>query len=173
MYFDLVIFNFIYGATGHSKLLDFLGIFFADYVPYLLLACLLFLYFKKDRGMVFLAIGSGLVARFIVKTGILFFWQRPRPYIELPWIQKLIPMFSFDSFQSFPSGHALFFFAASTIVFLYHKKWGMGFLSASVLMGLARIFVGVHWPSDIVAGALLGIATALVIYFGYKKTPRF
>jgi len=170
MYFDLAIFNFLHGAAGRSDLLDILGIFLADVLPYVLgLSLVSFLFFKKYRTMVFLAIASGLLARFFIKTAIVLFYQRPRPYITLPGVSKLIWMPAFDAFQSFPSGHMLFFFAASTILYLFNKKWGIFFFACSAVIGVTRIFTGVHWPSDILAGALLGIAVGLAIHWFYKN----
>jgi undecaprenyl-diphosphatase len=81
--------------------------------------------------------------------------------------------------SSFPSGHAAFFFALSTVLLLYNKKfyprpkfwWGAGlfFFLASFLISIARVFVGIHWPSDILAGAAIGIFSGwLIILFSRK-----
>ncbi len=173
MSLDSAVFNFIYGFSGRSPVLDFLGIFSADYLPYILILFLLvLLLFQKYRTMAVLALASGITARFAVKELILMFYQRPRPYIALPEISKLIWSPAFENLQSFPSGHALFFFAASTMVYLFNKKLGIAFFAISIIIGLARVFVGVHWPSDILAGALLGGLTSFIIYqfsITYKK----
>jgi len=68
-----------------------------------------------------------------------------------------------EDYQSFPSGHALFFFAAATAIWHYDKKLGYAFFFAAALISSARIFVGVHWPSDVIAGAALGILTGWTI----------
>ena len=64
---------------------------------------------------------------------------------------------------AFPSGHAAFFFALSTVVYFYNKKAGIGFFVASFLISISRVFGGVHWPTDILAGVLVGIFSAWFI----------
>ena len=166
--FDLILFNAINGLAGQFKLLDALGIFLAHWLPYVLVLILLGLAFKNWK-MTLVALISAGTASLIVKRIILFFIQRPRPYMVLSEAHTLISKSASESFQAFPSGHALFFFALAMAVYFYHKKWGIVFFIGAALMGLARIFVGVHWPSDILAGAILGVATACVIRALYVK----
>ena len=119
--------------------------------------------------MVIVALFSGLVARFAIKPWVVFFYNRPRPYVTLPFVHKLIPTFFFSDVQSFPSGHALFFFAVSVAIYGFNKKLGIVFFLASGVMAMARIFVGVHWPSDILAGAFLGAIAGLIMRWFYVK----
>ncbi len=64
---------------------------------------------------------------------------------------------------SFPSGHAAFFFALSTAVYFYNKKWGVFFFIASSLLSIGRIMGGVHYPSDILGGAIIGVLCAYLV----------
>lgn len=178
MYNDFEIFRYLNGLANLSSDLDNVGIFLADYLQYLLGVILLVLLFwpKKDivknRSMVLVAAVSAVFARLVLKTIILWFYPRPRPYVSLPSVHQLVGVSPSETLQSFPSGHTLFFFAISTAVYIYNKKLGILFYIASIAMGLARIFVGVHWPSDIIAGALFGIVTTLVVqkyYLKYKQ----
>ena len=177
-YYDVKIFEAINGLANRWVIADALGIFLADYLPYLLGILVLSFFFwpKKDRmknrSMVLVSIASGIVSRVIVKTAIVFFYPRPRPYIILSFAHKLISLSATDNFQAFPSGHAIFFFALSTAVYFYNKKLGIFFFFSSLVMGLARIFTGVHWPSDILGGLLFGAITAYGVqrfYLKYKK----
>jgi undecaprenyl-diphosphatase len=169
------IFYFFYNLSHHSVLFDTLSIFCADYLPYGVLLVLLYLFFKKhrvwgDKKIVLLAVGSGFVARYIVKGLIVMFFPYQRPYIVLPDVVPLIAKVPSEFYQSFPSGHTIFFFAIATIVYLYHKRLGILFFGISLLMGLARIIVGAHWPSDILVGIILGIAVGYSMYLIYTKS---
>jgi len=162
MSFDTALFEALNSLAGSSALLDSVAVFFASYSQFLWVLFLLILYFipsKKmatHREMVSLSIIAALVARYAVKNSILFFYSRPRPF-EVSEVHQLVVTPIVENFQSFPSGHALFFFAIATVIFLFRKDWGVFAYAAAILMGIARVYAGVHWPSDILAGALLGI----------------
>ena len=157
MNIDLYIFNLINGFSGKWPWLDSANIFLAKYLLYILVIALgLFavLNLKKYWKVVFVSLVAGVVARFIVGTIIRFLWFKERPFVVL----HLIPLIDKDpSEASFPSGHMLFLFAISTVIYLYNKKIGWGFYIASAIIGIARIYVRVHWPVDIFMGAIIGI----------------
>jgi undecaprenyl-diphosphatase len=119
--------------------------------------------------MVFQAVLSGIIARFFITEIIREVWFRARPFVENS-VNMLIPYSAKES--SFPSGHASIYFAISTIIYLYNKKLGIGFLVASFLICLSRIFVGIHWPSDILAGIVVGIGTALIVHKLFLKIKK-
>ena len=67
---------------------------------------------------------------------------------------------------SFPSGHTGSAFAAAVVMFLgLPKKYGIPILVFACLMGLSRLYVGVHYPSDVLGGALIGTGIALFTYW--------
>ncbi|MCX6719619.1 MAG: phosphatase PAP2 family protein, partial [Candidatus Staskawiczbacteria bacterium] len=66
-------------------------------------------------------------------------------------------------------GHASFYFALSTIVYYYNKKLGIFFYVCSIFIVLSRIFAGVHWPSDILAGAILGVLIGWALNKLFRK----
>lgn len=178
MNLDFYLFQNINGLASRYCWLDSLGIFFADYFGYIL-AAFLFVFlikdFKKYRIMVFLALASGVLAKFGFTELIRFFWDRPRPFIE----NNINLLLDNLNQPAFPSGHTAFFFALSALVFLYGKKEsseskflqniGLYFFACSFLIGLARVFTGVHWPLDILGGALVGIFSAWLILKIFKK----
>lgn len=167
---DLYIFNIINGLSGKWVCLDGLAIFFAKYFEYALILFLIILLavnFKKHWRIVLASLISAIVSRFIITEAIRFLWFRPRPFVSL----NLVPLINKSAEEaSFPSGHASFYFALSTCIFLYNKKIGIFFYISTFLIVLSRVYVGIHWPSDILAGALIGILTG---WMGYKISKKY
>lgn len=160
--FDLQLFLLIHNLAGKSRLLDFFGIFLADYFGYfLILAAVAIIAMESDWRKKFnyyaLLALSVIISRGILTEVIRFTYHRLRPFIALGF-NPLIP----ENSYAFPSGHAAFYFALAGVVFLLNKNWGWRFIIAASLMGLARVFVGVHWPLDIVGGTAVGFASAWV-----------
>ena len=166
--FNTFLFQKINGFAGQYIWLDRLAVFFSDYAGYVLVVILVLMFIFKSAKlswfMVLVALISAVVSRGIITTIIRFFYHHPRPFDVLT-VKQLIP----EGGYSFPSGHAAFYFALSMGVYLYNKKLGTAFFVVSILMGIARIFAGVHWPADILGGALVGIATALLVNFCARK----
>jgi len=168
MSLDFYLFQLINSWAGQYSWLDNLGVFFAKYFGYLLIFfLLLFLIknFKKYWPMVVKAFSAAILARLVIVNIIRFFYYRPRPFIA----NQVNLLLSDEPTGSFPSGHAAFYFAISTIVFLFNKKAGTFFLIASFLISIARVFSGIHWPSDILTGALIGIFSAWLITKVFRK----
>lgn len=67
------------------------------------------------------------------------------------------------SYASFPSGHATTAFATALILSFWCPRYTSLFLTLAVLVGLSRVVLGAHFPSDVMAGAVLGVGVALVV----------
>lgn len=79
---------------------------------------------------------------------------RPRPYTYFPEMTLLIaPLADY----SFPSGHTFASFASATALFLHHKKAGLAAYGLAIVIAFTRLYLYVHFPSDVLAGMLLGI----------------
>jgi undecaprenyl-diphosphatase len=65
--------------------------------------------------------------------------------------------------HSFPSGHAATAFAGATVLAAFLPRWRVPLFALAVLIGLSRLYNGVHFPTDVVAGAVLGGLVGLVV----------
>lgn len=147
---------------------DTLVIFLAKYLAYLLASgVLLFLLInsRKYLAMVIKGFGAAVLARFGVTELIRLLWPRTRPFVE----GNLNLLLEKINQAAFPSGHAAFFFALSLIVYFYNKKAGLLFFVASTLMGICRVLTGLHWPTDILGGAAVGLFSAWLIQRIFKR----
>jgi len=68
------------------------------------------------------------------------------------------------AYASFPSGHATTAFATAVLLTLWYPRWAGAWIGLAVLVGLSRVMLGSHFPSDVLAGALLGSAVALAAH---------
>lgn len=102
------------------------------------------------------AIGLG------VNQVLAHFWERVRPTFAHPDQAHLffVPP---SSDPSFPSDHATAAFAIAFAVFFLARRVGAGFLVAATLVALSRVFIGLHYPSDVVAGVLIGAGSAWIV----------
>ena len=99
---------------------------------------------------------------------------RARPYATYPeLIEDLIGVIHVPSSYSFPSGHTVSAMAVAFTVLTQHKKLGSIVLVFAILMGLSRLYVGVHFPTDVYGGMIVGAIIALFVYWAEKKiTPK-
>ncbi len=163
---DLAVFNMIYGFSGRAAWLDTLIIFCAEYVLYILLVTLVVLaasawYTGKQELLngYLLAFAGAIIARFGIEPIIHLLYHRPRPFVALQ-----IPHLITDTTSSFPSGHTIFIFALATGLLFVNRRVAYAFFAAGLIVGLARIAGGVHYPSDILGGAVLGVFVVFVVH---------
>ena len=73
---------------------------------------------------------------------------------------------------SFPSGHATTVFALATVLSLWYPRWTAAWLALAAVVGWSRIALGSHFPSDVVAGAVVGVAVVLVFFRSVPGTGK-
>ncbi|KND50431.1 MAG: Phosphatase [Parcubacteria bacterium C7867-007] len=174
MSLDLYVFNVLNSFAGQGPVSDAVIVFFATYLPFILVGWFaLYLVYKKElshRSKIvafLLALLAGSIARFAVTSPIRFFFPRDRPLAAM----DITHLFIIEA-PSFPSGHASFLFGFSTIVFFYNRTLGIVFYICTVLVCAARVAAGVHYPSDMIAGGVVGIVSAILVMYLLKK-PLF
>jgi undecaprenyl-diphosphatase len=158
------LFQLIYQFSRRNSLLDYLGVFLSQYLAYILvLGFLIFIFYKRDWRLRFFIFADGaiavILARGIITELIRFFYHSPRPFDVL----NFAPLIG-ESGYSFPSGHAAWFFALAMIVYYFNRRLGIWYFVFAAIMGIARIFVGVHWPLDILGGAAVGLLSAFLVH---------
>lgn len=87
--------------------------------------------------------------------------QRPRPFVDHP---ALHVYGSRAADFSFPSDHATAAFAIATAIVLRSRGWGAVALLMAAVLSVGRVIIGVHYPTDVIAGAALGSAAALALW---------
>ncbi len=167
---DYYLFELINGLVGRWQGLDFLGVFLSDYLGYFLITALLLLFFLRFHKFWRAVVGSllsALLARLVLTNIIYWLWARPRPFEAIEGVKTLLED---PGNASFPSGHAAFYFAIAFFLLYKNKNAGTLFFAGALLMGLARVFAGVHWPSDILGGMVVaGIAAVIIKKIIIKK----
>jgi undecaprenyl-diphosphatase len=156
------VFKNINRFAGKSELFDWFAIFCAKYLLYVMIAVLfLSALALHSKGIFFYSLLSGLVGAFVFNTLIYVFYKKQRP-AEFKSSKVLITV---PQNPSFPSRHAALAFGLSFYVFFYSYPLAIFFLICSCVIGVARVFCGVHWFSDILGGVVSGAASSVIIYY--------
>lgn len=161
------IFYFFNSLAGQNSFLDSVIFFLANDLPWVMVfvTVVYFLFIKKSPKKFFMIafmVGFSSVFTEILKWII---FRSPRPFVALSDVTQIIHISHFDSF---PSQHAAVFAALATGVFLYNKTLGTWFFVTALLIGLARIAGGAHFPFDVLVGFLIGIFVSLIFYRAVK-----
>jgi undecaprenyl-diphosphatase len=165
---DTAIFRSIYGIGASSGPMRALSIFFATYLIFLALsaAVVALVRVRRDQASRLVLVAAYLRAAAAAALGyagnalfaLVFF--RPRPFVTLG-VTSLIG--TPGTSKSFPSDHATLAFAiAGTLAFAWpQRRWQ--FLVVAALIAVGRVMAGVHYPTDVLAGALVGLCWAWAV----------
>lgn len=177
---DKYILVYLNDLMTQNEWITFVVLILARYLIIVFIAVMIYLWFRKspkdkdghlgigyheNRQAVVYAIFA-LAIGFTIDLIISYLFPRPRPFISYPELVKNLDL-TVD-LTSFPSRHAMAVFAMATSVWmadLWHfRNWGILLFIVAFLISIARIAAGVHYPSDIVGGMILGIVSAWIIH---------
>jgi undecaprenyl-diphosphatase len=176
---DSFLFASVYSFALRNVWTDSIIIFFAAYWEYVVPIVLLFYLWSpkfnkaelKSRALIVgVSVFSAIVARFGFASLIRYFYPRQRPFV-FEGVDALITQNPLEA--SFPSGHATFFMAIAVYLLLAgNKKLGWFMFASAILIGVARVSAAVHWPSDVIAGWILGAGVSYIIFMLTKKYAK-
>jgi len=153
-----------------AKIFSFLGSLY--FWSIIIVAWFFYGFVTKDYDLLVLFVSGfeqSLIIHVIIRYGLI---RRNRPYIKLKKegvkrhdLFLRIPYLMSDSEEkSFPSGHVTFFFLFGIILAYYFNSWPIFliFFSLDIIMGVSRVILGVHFPTDIIFGFVFGFLYALL-----------
>lgn len=156
--------------AGKSDFLNAL-LFGLNKISLVLFGLVLVFYFFKNRKIFWTGLFSTILARGVLTELIRFLIPRPRPFIALENVKKLVKQNPLE--PSFPSGHAALMFAIAFTVSLFNKKIGGILIVVALILSLIRVYAGVHYPSDILGGIIVaGTSVYLAQKFIRRRTDR-
>jgi undecaprenyl-diphosphatase len=174
---DSDLFAAINGLAGRQAALDAAAVGLTSFGPYFLVAGLLGLWLwpgtreqrdRRQRAVLLAAIATSVAM--LLNQGIIRVWARPRPFM----VRAATVLVRGSGDPSFPSDHATFVFGVVTALLITFRR-GAGAWAAfvlAVLIAISRIYVGQHYPTDVVGGAVIGAGFSLAISPAMPRIER-
>jgi len=160
---------FVNGMAGRSQFLDSIMLFFARDLVYIVFGTALFcigMYIRKKEWQPVVYFFATMAVSFVLLQFMSFLNVDHRPFMD----HHLTQLLAHAPGKSFPSDHTTVStaIAIGVLFFTRFKKVGALLLVAAVVIGTSRVYVGVHYPADILGGLLTGFLGGLVVY-GIKR----
>jgi undecaprenyl-diphosphatase len=105
----------------------------------------------------------------LLATGLKALIDRPRPFDSVP---EADPLIHGTIGSALPSGHAATSFAGAVVLSAFAPRAAPGFFLLAVAISFSRVYVGVHYPSDVLAGVALGALVGLLALLAVRRLPR-
>ncbi|AZN42682.1 undecaprenyl-diphosphatase [Paenibacillus albus] len=157
------LFQLINQLAGYWDGIDDVMEIFAQDIVWIMLTILAVLWFsgkeQNQKATFYACLSAGtalMIGAFIISPAV----NHPRPFVG-HMVHQLIPHVADPSF---PSDHSTLAFALAFNVMLYNRKLGKLMFLLAVLTGFARVYVGVHYPADILGGCVLSSIVSIVIF---------
>lgn len=142
-------------------------------LPVLAIVCAgLCLRLRLDGVFTFVLLLAVLGCADLMGNGLKHLLAQPRPCLELgdlSWMPATCP----GARRGMPSNHALNYFTVATFLWatLGERRVGLPLVSIACAVGLSRVYLGRHYPSQVIAGALIGVALGLCFAWAFSRTP--
>lgn len=160
------IFYFFYNLSHQSESFDKFIVFVAETLPYIVIIfASVFIFFYLKNSKIFFWVFFSSIFAWVCAYALKLLFHTDRPFLAL---LDVTPLWV-ESGYAFPSGHATFFMALAFAIYLSHKKAGYVFIFLALIIGLARIAAGIHFPVDILGGFVLGGSVAYLVNYWYKN----
>lgn len=157
------LFFLIFNLSHKSVFWDQFMIFSTNYLIYLSLFAIFLIAFKgkvRERKALILILFSLPLAILLIKL-IHIFINEPRPFVTF----NFQPLTDNNPDPSFPSRHATIMAVIAFAYTYFKSKWSLFFLILMILVGISRIYVGMHYPLDILGGFIVGAVSLAVANF--------
>jgi undecaprenyl-diphosphatase len=172
---DLSLYKALNGLADQSDRFEDVLQSVALYAPFFFVALLAGLFLARGKwasrnarhGVI--AAGLSAALALLIAQLIAGLWDRPRPYAAHPGDAHLFISPSPD--PSFPSDHATAAFAIAMAIWLRSRRAGQVAFAVAGLLAVSRVVVGTHYPSDVIAGAMIGVAAALFFWLPAIREP--
>ncbi len=153
---DIKIFQFInkvWSNPAFDVMMPFISELGAGEALFLISVLCYILRRKKDKGALAILLFAALTVTYYAVSSVKWAVGRPRPFIFMPDAN----LFAIEKGFSFPSNHAASAFMAATILSGFFGTWRVGLFFVAALVGYSRVYLGVHFLSDVLAGAIVGV----------------
>ncbi len=165
---DVWVFDFLDKFIS-CDFMDYLMIFFTkitDLGLLWLIPAFILIFYKDKRGYGLLILTSFFTSLILSSVIIKPLVARLRPFIVDTDITLLIPP---AIGYSFPSSHTATSFASAMMIYYYNKKLGYLAFIGAFMVGLSRVYLKVHYFSDVIIGGVIGVIVSVIIYKNLKK----
>jgi undecaprenyl-diphosphatase len=172
---DKDVFQWLHALSNISPWSDRVILYFSNGFGLTLIGALFVYIFIKENKKNWFATGWPIffpaTIAFLLTQFVKNIYESPRPFFD-DGLSDIFPLFVHGGADSFPSGHATLYMALTVSVFFYNKKIGVVFLIGTLLITVSRVIAGVHWPSDILAGYVVGASTVLVYRYIVRRKAK-
>lgn len=127
---------------------------------------IMYFFYKNDKKEMLYILLSLFASSFIINILLKPIFSRQRPFLKY---ESVIPLIKRPKDMSFPSGHTSIAFTFATAVFYSNPKFGLISYIYAFLVGFSRIYIQVHYPTDVIVGGIVGSLSSVAVRIIYMK----